>query len=214
MVNELELTSSYRLITELLVNPNERDSDRIREDLQTIKSAPAVIRDPLDRFMADPAAFSLDDYIKTLELAPTCPPYLGSYLFNEPTSCRGVGLSGRNGYMIELTNLYKHFGYELQGGELPDYLPLVVDFLRISLEHQERDRIGLRRRFVEHYVMPAIELIIAAMQKNKSPYQWLMESLNAVLKVDAANMADQPLWEPPPEDVKRQNCGLNCKNNS
>lgn len=211
MVNVLELKACYRLIAELLLNPNERDSDRIKKELQTVRDCSAGICESLDRFMAEPSAFSPDEYIKTLELAPICPLYLGSYLYNEPTSCRGVGMSGRNGYMIELTNVYKHFGYEMQGSELPDYLPLMVDFLWISLEHQERDRIGLRRRFLEHYVLPGIEPLLAALKKHESPYQWLIKSLVEALQEDAACMVDQPMWEPPIEDVKKQNQELSCR---
>ena len=56
----------------------------------------------------------------------------------------------------ELSGLYRHFGFELTGGELPDYLPAVVDFLWLSLEHRDRDTIGLRRRLLQHYVLPGL----------------------------------------------------------
>jgi nitrate reductase delta subunit len=116
-----------------------------------------------------------------------------------------MGLSGRNAYMIELVNIYKHFGYKLNGGELPDFLPLVVDFLWISLEQRERDRIGLRRHFLKRYLLPGVELFSAALKKYKSPYIWLIESLEAALSVDTAFMADQPIWEPPDKNSQEKN---------
>ncbi len=208
MNNVSVLSSCYRLIAELFLYPEERDGVRIEKELRTLRQCPASIRDSIDRFLREPASSSTDEYIKTLELSPPCPLYLGSYLFSEPKSCRGVGLSSRNAYMIELINIYKHFGYELKGGELPDFLPVVVDFLWISLEQRERDRIGLRRHFLEHYVLPGVELLSAALKKYNGPYAWLIESLEAALRMDTAFMADQPMWEPPDEDLRQQNLGM------
>ncbi len=205
MINLLLLSSCYRLIAELFLYPEERDSARIKNELKRVRQCPASIHDPIDRFLSEPASCSADEYIKTLELSPPCSLYLGSYLFDEPKSCRGAGLSGRNAYMIELANIYKHFGYELKGGELPDFLPVVVDFLWISLEQRERDRIGLRRHFLERYVLRGVEPLSAALKKYKSPYAWLIESLEAGLREDASVMADQPMWEPPDEDLRQEN---------
>ncbi len=205
MNSVLLLSSCYRLIAELFLYPEERDSVRIENELRRVRQCPASIHDPIDRFLSVPASSSADEYIKTLELSSPCSLYLGSYLFDEPKSCRGIGLSGRNAYMIELANIYKHFGYELKGGELPDFLPVVVDFLWISLEQKERDRIGLRRHFLERYVLRGVEPLSAALKKYKSPYAWLIESLEAGLREDASIMADQPIWEPPDEDLRQQN---------
>ncbi len=197
MGNLSELSSCYRLIAELFLCPRERNGEMIERELASVRRCTAAIRDPIDRFMAESAGFSTSEYIRTLELAPPCPLYLGSYLFEDPKSCRGMGVSGRNGYMIELANLYKHFGFELNGRELPDFLPVMVDFLWISLAQKERDRIGLRRRFLAYYVLPAVEPFSKALQKYESPYVCLVESLAAALAEDAASMAGQPMWEPP-----------------
>lgn len=208
MDNVSVLSPSYRLIAELFLYPEERDSDRIEKECKTARQSPASIQDSIDKFLAEPASFSSDEYMKMFELSSTCPLYLGSYLFDEPKSCRGMGLSGRNTYMIELANIYKHFGFELKGGELPDFLPVMVDFLWISLEKIERDRIGLRRHFLEHYLLPGIEPFSAALKKHKSPYVWLMKALEAALKVDIAFMSDKPTWEPPDEKFQHQNRGM------
>ena len=207
MNNVSVLLSCYRLIAELFLYPEERDSTRIEKERKTVKQCPTSIQDSIDRFLAEPVSSSSDEYIKMFELSPPCPLYLGSYLFEEPKSCRGVGLSGRNAYMIELANIYKHFGYELKEGELPDFLPVMVDFLWISLEQRERDQIGLRRHFLEHYLLPGIEPLSVAMKKYTSPYIWLIESLEAALKMDIAFMSDKPIWKPPDESFRHQNRG-------
>ncbi len=194
------LAASYRLIGELLLHPAERDDATIRQALETVRAGPAAILAPIERFLDEPASHSADEYVQTVELAPPCPLYLGHYLFEEPESCHGVGLSGRNEYMIELINIYKHFGFEMSNRELSDFLPVIVDFLGISLERSGLDRIGLRRWFLEELIVPGIEPMKEKLEKYESPYALLVESLDAALKEDVENLADQPAWKPPVND--------------
>lgn len=206
MMIQQNLISSYRLIAELLLYPEERDAEIIETELKNIQSFSELVTQPIEKFFQNPSASSLDEYIATLELSPPCPLYVGSYLYDEPNSCRGAGLSGRNGYMIELTNVYRHFGFEPNNQELPDFLPLMVEFLNLSLGKKDRDRIGLRRRFVEHYLLPALKPISDNLKKYESPYLLLIESLKAALAEDLKLMADQPIWEP---QVKKKKSEVN-----
>ncbi len=201
-MNVFELASCYRLIAELFIYPAERQATLIDAELETLKQSPASVRDPIIAFLSKPGASSLDEYIRTLELDPPCPLYLGTYLFDEPKSCRGAGLSGRNGYMIELAGIYKHFGVELTGKELADFLPVMLDFLSISLDRSEQDQIGLRRHFVENFVSTGLEPMHKALKKFDSPYALLIDSLKSALQEDLALMVDQPMWIPPVEDQK------------
>ena len=200
----------YRLIAELLVHPEDRDRDKIDALFRALWDAPKKVREPISEFLNDPLALSRSEYVQTLELSPPCPLYLGSYLFDEPTTCRGIGTSGRNAFMLELRGLYGHFGFQMQGGELADYLPILVDFLGISLDHQERDRIGLRRRFLEHYVLPGLEPLRKALDKYTSPYSLLVSALEAAVEEDRSGMGDQPAWQPPPEETRAAVQELPC----
>lgn len=191
-----ELEVVYRVIGELLLHPDQRDTASIEEWLGRLRCAPPAVTEPLDAFLGDPAAWSAELYVQTLELAPPCPLYLGAYLFDEPKTCRDVGISGRNGYMLELGGVYRHFGLEVQGGELPDYLPLMVEFLGISLERAGSDRIGLRRRFLEHYVRPGLAPLQEALTAHESPYARLVAALEAGVEADLEAMGDTPAWMP------------------
>ena len=115
-MDRTQLTSAYCLIAELLLYPEDRDAGRIEVGMARLADAPTELRAPLEAFLATPASLGTEEYVATLELAPLAPLYLGSYLFEEPRSCRGAGMSGRNGYMLELANIYRHFGVELAGG--------------------------------------------------------------------------------------------------
>lgn len=206
----------YRLIAEVFLHPQDRDGNKIDALFRILRDAPEKVREPISEFLNDPVASSRSEYVQTLELSPPCPLYLGSYLFDEPTTCRGVGMSGRNTFMLELRGLYSHFGLQMQGGELADYLPILVEFLGISMDLQEKDRIGLRRRFLEHYVLPGLEPLRKALDKYNSPYSLLVSALEAAVEEDLNGMGDQLAWQPPPEDTREAgqelpcNSGLGC----
>ncbi len=195
-----QLASAYRLISELFLYPEDRDATRIEDEMSRLASAPTELRGPLEAFLAAPSTASAEEYVATLELAPAVPLYLGSYLYEEPTSCRGAGMSGRNGYMLELANIYRHFGVELTGGEMADFVPIVVEFLGISLERRDTDQIGLRRYLVETLLINSIESLLSALRKYESPYVFLVDALRVALTEDIARMADDQKWQPDADD--------------
>jgi nitrate reductase delta subunit len=198
------LAPAYRLISELFLYPEDRDSDRIKAGMARLAKAPVELHAPLEAFLAAPAAMSAEEYVATLELGPLAPLYLGAYLYEEPQTCRGAGTSGRNGYMLELANIYRHFGVELAGGEMADFVPVVVDFLAISLEHRDKDRIGLRRYFIETLLINGIESLLSALRKCESPYAYLVEVLRVALAEDIVQMARGPKWRPSADDDRPQ----------
>jgi nitrate reductase delta subunit len=163
--------------------------------LEALPSTP--VRDCIERFLASPAAHNIEEYTQTLELTPPCPLYLGAHMYDEPSSCRGAGACGRNQYMIELGALYEHFGFSVEGRELPDFLPVMVEFLAVSLAHRDRDGIGLRRRFVEIYLQPGIPPLRKALQKYESVYDLLLEALELAVDEDQERLAEDPVWLAP-----------------
>lgn len=192
-----DLAVAYRLVANLLLYPEERDAELTEGGVSALADAPASLRDPIAAFLASPRSTDADEYLQVLELTPPCPLYLGHYIFEEPQSCRGAGFSGRNGYMLEISAVYRHFGFDLAHGELSDFLPAMAEFLAISLENAERDGIGLRRRFLETYVRPGLAPMRAALAKYDSPYGHLIEALTAAAAIDASESATLPIWKPP-----------------
>ncbi len=203
-MDRTQLTATYRLISELFLYPEDRDPAKIEIEMAALAEAPNALRVPLQSFLAAPLAGSTEEYVTTLELAPAVSLYLGSHLYEEPQSCRGAGMSGRNGYMLELANIYCHFGVELTGKELADFLPVIVEFLGVSLERGEQDRIGLRRYLVETLLINGIESLLSALRRCESPYAHLVEALRVALTTDIAQMAGGPKWQPPADGDRRQ----------
>ena len=176
-MDKIQLSAAYGLISELFLYPEDRDPARIETEMAALAASPEVLRKPLDDFLAAPLAASAEEYVTTLELAPAVSLYLGSHLYEEPQSCRGAGMSGRNGYMLELANIYRHFGIELAGGELADFVPVMVEFLGLSLERGDRDQIGLRRYFVETMLSAGLASLLSALRRHESPYAHLVDAL-------------------------------------
>jgi len=199
-MDNTQLAAAYRLISELFLYPEDRDAERIDAETARLRHAPAALRDPLEAFTAAPAAADAEEYVATLELAPIAPLYLGAYLYAEPETCRGAGMSGRNGYMLELANIYRHFGVEMEGGEMADFVPVVVEFLGISLERGDNDQIGLRRYLVETQLMAGIVALLAALRKFDSPYAYLVEALHCALVDDIEHMSGGVKWCPPAKE--------------
>lgn len=198
-----ELATVYGIISELFLYPEDRDMARIDADILTLGGRPELLT-PIGNFLAAPASVNVEEYVATLELTPLVPLYLGSYLFEEPGSCRGAGMSGRNGYMLELNNIYRHFGVEFSGREMSDFVPVVVEFLGLSLDRLDMDEIGLRRYFVETLLINAIECLMSALRKAESPYQHLIEALRIALTEDITQMAGGPIWRAPAGDDRGQ----------
>ncbi len=191
-----DLISAWRLLAELLLSPAERDAGRMKTLREAIDDKYAGIVYGIDLFMGDPDCQSESEYLQTLELSPPVPLYLGSHLFDEPSTCNGIGSGARNPYLLELSGIYQHFGLDLGGCEMPDFLPVMLEFLAISLEQREKDTIGLRRRFIERCFLPGIEGMEKAMVKYESPYLVLLPSIQATAVEDLSRMGDTPAWQP------------------
>lgn len=201
----------YELIAELLLNPEVRDPLWVEGALERVPQSD--LRELLDRFNVSPAAHNIDEYTQTLELTPPCPLYLGAHLYEEPNSCRGAGACDRNQYMIELGAIYAHFGLGVDARELTDFLPVMIDFLAASAKRSEMDGMGLRRRFVEHYLSPGLPTLRASMRKYESVYELVVEALEIAVEEDLERMAEDPVWLPPeiletiPVTIQRQGGG-------
>lgn len=147
------LSHAYRFLAEVLLYPEERDARPLEMNAALAGRQLPALRDALETMLASPELDDCDLYLQTFEIGAKCPLYLGHYLFEEPTNCRGAAVSGRNGYMIQLKNLYRHFGFEVHGGELPDFLPSMLEFLALSAD---RPADKYRRLLVKQFMHPAL----------------------------------------------------------
>lgn len=176
----------YALIGELWCSPPEADTERakIKNDAERVLAGlEAVDKESaklLSIFLKE-ETISDEDYIDLFELQPQCPLYLGSHTFDEPKTCANAAVSDRNEYMIELIGIYRHFGQSIDGGELPDYLPLMIDFLSLTADSKDDP---IRGKFINEYIMPFLPPIRSRLEELETPYLHLLNALEKVIDFD------------------------------
>jgi nitrate reductase delta subunit len=84
--------------------------------------------------------------------------------------------------MVDLIEAYRKNGYELDARELPDYLPLLLEYLSQRPAEESRDWL--------HHVSHIIGLLAARAAERESPYALLLELLveYAEGKLDLSNL--------------------------
>jgi len=200
----VELGEYYRLIAELFNNPEDLDRSTLMEQAdQTLASMARTVgpetAESMRDFTKEVWGVGNDYYVDNLELDPTIPLYLGSYAFPEPKTCSDLGRSERNQYMIELVDLYRLSDLETDGTELPDFLPLMVEFLWLSLDGGYH---GTRHQVLSEYLLPVLPQLIARLEEEQSPYLALVTALKAVAEVDLASVDTGEAPHDGPGDVR------------
>ena len=179
------LRDVYVALAELWSSPQDIDQEKadglISEALARWESIDEAGPTCLSRFLQAPVPET--DYVDLFELDPRCPLYLGSHTFDEPTTCAGAATSDRNGYMLELGGIYKHFGMTLNGKELADYLPLMMEFLALSAESED----PIRDKLIREYILPYLPPMRSKLEELKTPYLYLLDALERTLKFDLEN---------------------------
>ncbi len=180
------LKDAYSLMAELWCSPPEEDAERqeIREEaVKIVKRLECIDKDSamaLSRFLEE-NTISEEDYINLFELDPQCALYLGAHTYEEPKTCATAAVSDRNEYMIELVGIYKHFGQKPNGQELPDYLPLMVDFLSLTAESKDDP---VRDKLINEYFLPLLPPMRTRLEELGTPYLHLLDALEKVINIE------------------------------
>ncbi len=192
MNQEHLLTDFYALIAELWCGPPvadvisenlQKDAEEMVKKLESIDKEAAML---LSSFLSE-NAIAEEDYIDLFELDPQCALYLGSHSYDEPKTCANAAVSDRNGYMIELVGIYRHFGQMPNGTELPDYLPLMVDFLSLTVELKNDP---VRQKFIDEYLLPYLPPMRSRLEALRTPYLYLLDAMEKVICLESKS---QPL---------------------
>ena len=156
--------AAWRLISVLLQYPSEDwlQLDELQGALAEIGAVAAT--EPILRFIDEVKHFTLDDLSEL---------YVNTFDFNAKTSLyltySELGEEKERGEkLVQLKAIYETVGMEADETELPDYLPMFLEFL--SLAPTE-----LARNLLQQY-RPAIEQLAAELRSIDSPYWRLMEA--------------------------------------
>ncbi|WP_129843594.1 nitrate reductase molybdenum cofactor assembly chaperone [Streptomyces sp. RFCAC02] len=128
-------------------------------------------------------------YVETFDLRRRSSLYLTYYLHGD-TRRRGMAL-------LALAQRYRAAGWEIGGGELPDHLPVVLEFAAVSGPGPGEAPLRQHRR--------GLELIHRALADAGSPYRHLLAALLTLLPpataADLAAVAALAAGGPPDEAV-------------
>ncbi|WP_372629994.1 nitrate reductase molybdenum cofactor assembly chaperone [Cohnella sp.] len=114
-----------------------------------------------------------DGYVRTFDFGKTSNLYL-TYEQHGEERDRGPAL-------LELKRQYAAAGFELAGGELPDYLPLMLEFASAAPWESSGALLGARTT--------ALESIRRKLEQANSPYAPLMELLLRIVPAKPPNEA-------------------------
>jgi nitrate reductase delta subunit len=185
-----DLSRVYGAIAEWLLYPEEIDPDTLTPDAttETLRAAAAVspgVAERLGRFVDERGEVDAEAYVRLFELSPQCPLYLGTHQFEEPKTCSSAGLSDRNTYMLEIANIYRHFGVELQG-ELPDFLPVMTEFAALSAGGPPHDE-EVRQRLIEKLMIDGVRIVAERLEQTGAPQRHLVHALQECLETELAS---------------------------
>lgn len=189
--DELEVRRLMAVASMLLCYPEATTVDRLAVVGRSTDALPAEARAPLTRFVgwlsSVPLLEAQSHYVEIFDRRRKACLYL-TYFLNGDTRRRGMAL-------VEFKEAYQRAGFDVASGELPDFLPVVLEFgsvgdLAAALEQLARHRAGL-------------EVLEKALTQFSSPYADVVTALLAVVPPAPAGPTAEELAfsGPPAEEV-------------
>lgn len=170
----------YQVLSALLLYPEQALIDSLGELESILGKTPALhapLR-PLFTFLAQEELIALqENYVATFDRNPSHSLHLFEHIHGESRD--------RGQAMVDLMEEYKKHGLEMVGDDLPDYVPLFLEFLS-QLDQEEADRL----------LSDAIHVMAHVGRKlraNGSPYAVVFDVLQLLSPVQAEELSEPPV---------------------
>ncbi len=185
--DEEVLASAYLTTSILFADPEQMDKDSTNTQLTNLisdlnKVGAHEVATHFQAFHKKLWKITSDEHMFALEMTPSSPPYLGHYGFDAPKSCGEIGVSERNIYMIEVAAVYKHYGLQMEHGEMPDYLPAVCEFLAVSLAEKHPESRILRTGYIKSLVKPFLPKLKKGF--HGKPWVHLISAVDSLIDIE------------------------------
>ena len=184
--------SPYKLASVLLQYPTMALLEAVGQLAEAASAAPRASRAPFGIFLDWLSRTSPETvarhYVEVFDLRRRCALYLTYYRYGD-TRKRGMA-------MLSFKAAYRAAGFEPSDDELPDYLPLVLEFAAL---HPRGEKFQVRAHRAD------LELLLRGLRDAGSPYASVIEAVCA--RLPALRRPDQALaqrfWDsgPPDEEV-------------
>ena len=183
----------WRIAALLLDYPTAETCLLIDQLTSAADELPDPLRTHLTDFLSDFCALEptarATRYVETFDMRRRASLHLTYYAYGD-TRKRGMAL-------LRFKHAYRQAGSAIGDGELPDYLPLVLEFAA-TIDHVRGERL-----LAEH--VPVLELLRISLQDSGSAYRDLLAAVLATLPpistADRRRIAELAAQGPPDEDV-------------
>ncbi|TFC93897.1 MULTISPECIES: nitrate reductase molybdenum cofactor assembly chaperone [Cryobacterium] len=157
----------------LLDYPTEERRARFAAVAASVASLPDPLRNAFEAFLTQADAMTQQEleihFTATFDLKRKCCPYLSYYAAGD-TRRRGMAL-------VRFVEAYRAAGWEVAAEELPDYLPMVLEFSALSDSPIAQELLAAHR--------DGIEVLRTALEAVPSPYAHVVEAVSLSLpKID------------------------------
>lgn len=157
----------------LLDYPNRERRQRFEVVAASVTLLPDPLRKAFEAFLDAANAMTQQDleahFTATFDLKRKCCPYLTYYAAGD-TRRRGMAL-------VRFVEAYRAAGWEVAAEELPDYLPMVLEFSALSESPIAHELLSAHR--------DGIEVLRTALETIGSPYAHVVEAVSLSLpKID------------------------------
>jgi len=155
----------YTILARLLDYPDQELMEHIPEIIQVLKEDPQITSQERDAMMQLVSWMQLHDltglqgnYVQTFDMTPEHDLHLTHHLFGDD--------NGRGPALIDLSEHFKSSGLEMEEGEIPDFLPLILEYVSTLDEMQARVFLGDASK--------VIKVLAENLEKKESPYSRLL----------------------------------------
>ncbi|HWV17858.1 MAG TPA: nitrate reductase molybdenum cofactor assembly chaperone [Rhodocyclaceae bacterium] len=179
-MKNLENVSLYRILSALLSYPEQELIEALPEICSALKPWPgeAAVLDPLiDYLAATPLIEVQENYVNTFDRSPLQALHLFEHIHGESRD--------RGQAMVDLLEEYKQHGFEPALSELPDHVPLFLEYLSLIAAQDASATLG-----------EAIHVLAAIgrrLGKNESPYTGIFAVLCTLTDVVPLEQTDPPV---------------------
>jgi nitrate reductase delta subunit len=155
----------YTILARLLDYPDTELMENLPGIIEMLKEDADVSEQELNALMRLISWMQLHDltglqgdYVQTFDMTPENDLHLTHHLFGDN--------SGRGPALIDLSEHYKSSGLEMEKGEIPDFLPLILEYVSTLDEMQARVFLGDAAK--------VIKVLADNLEKKESPYGRLL----------------------------------------
>lgn len=162
------MLKTYRIISLLLTYPNEEIYNFLPQVNSSLKEEKLLNSDSItsidtfvDFFAQKPLAFWQEFYVQLFDYSKSASLYLFEHVHGDSKD--------RGQAMVDLIDLYKENGLQINRSELPDYLPVFLEFLAMQTQLKAEDYLS--------EVIDIVGFIHRKLEEKDNPYKYLLSSI-------------------------------------